>query len=91
MVLEPSWAALGGLLGRLGEAKCAKRAALERKKKNWAPTPRSGEGQGTSSGAQSARQRPPGEGIRGGGQWPKANIPDDGKSANSAREVVRRR
>ena len=27
------------------------------------------EGRGTSEGAQSARQRPPGEGIRGGGQW----------------------
>ena len=33
MVLELVWAALGGLLARLGEAKCAKRAALERKKK----------------------------------------------------------
>ena len=32
MVLEPSWAALGGLLARLGEAKCAKRAALRLQK-----------------------------------------------------------
>ena len=30
----------------------------------------SAEGRGRVEGAQSARQKPPGEGIRGGGQWP---------------------
>ena len=66
MVLEPPWAALGSLLARLEEAKCAKRAALERKQIG-ASTSQAAEGQGTSRGAQSARQRPPRGGDKGRG------------------------
>ena len=50
MVLEPSRAALGGLLARLGEAKCAKRAALTPKIKILDVDPSVGENQGRIEG-----------------------------------------
>ena len=75
MVLEPSggsWRPLGASWG----GKVRQESGFDAKK-FWASTPRAREGRGRIEGgsgdiqvSQSAWQRPPGERIRGGGQWP---------------------
>ena len=96
MVLELVWAALGGLLARLGDAKCAKRTALRRKKKNWTSTPRSRECQGRIEGGSRDIQgctkcsaEAAGGGDKGRGPMAyKPNKPDDGKRFSEALKLI---
>ena len=87
-VLDGSWRPLGASWG----SKMRQESGFGAKKNILGVDPSAGggsrEGRGRVGGAQSARQRPPGEGIRGGGQWPKANIPDLTRHGPMARRII---